>query len=211
MKNLVIMAGGMSQRMGQDKVFLEFEGESFLERVYKNAKVSFDEIFISTDTKEHKEAIKKLPALKGIKDENIILDRHERCGPIGGICSVFESTEISKFAIIPTDVPNADMEVLLTLFEICKEKPCIYKRDDGELEKLVGAYPRQCYKAFKERLEIKRFSIMKALESSGYEAYSKPELININPSLLNSDLEFAFRNINRPEDYKNLIGNKELI
>lgn len=196
----------MSRRMGQDKVFLKYSGGAFLECIYKNALICFDNIFISTDNKEHAKAIKALPGLKDLKEENIILDRYPRCGPIGGICSVFDETQIDKFAIIPTDVPDADMHVLEILFDLCKDRPCIYRLENGELEKLIGAYHRKCYDAFKSKLEAKRFSIIGALEGSGYDSYSKTELINIDPELSETDFDRAFKNINRPEDYRILLN-----
>ena len=176
------MAGGKSSRMGQDKVFLRFGEETFLEYLYRNAQLVFDNIYISTDTKEHAEQIKALPAFQNISDEKIILDAYPRCGPIGGICSVFDLSGMDKFAVVPTDVPCANMGVLAALLMLCHEKPCIFRRDNGYIEPLIGAYDKSCYHNFKGCLEKGKFSIHKALESNGFKTFSAKELIGIEPS-----------------------------
>lgn len=207
MKKLVIMAGGMSRRMGQDKVFLKLNGETFLERIFLNGRHVFSDVFISVDTKEHADEILKLPALKTLKPDNIILDIYPKHGPIGGLVSVFEKTDLDHFAVLPTDVPFADMRVLTTLFECCKDKPCVFKRDNEDLEPLIGAYSRGCYETLKKRLDEDRNSLFKALEIYGYESFYKKDLVKINPELAEVDFEMSFRNINFPEDYKDL-GNQ---
>ena len=104
MKCLVILAGGKSTRMGQDKVFLGIGEESFLERIFRNAVFVFDKIFISTDSEKHKEQIEKL-SCGGDPRMQIILDKFHDCGPMGGLLSVMAETEMEKFAVVPVDVP----------------------------------------------------------------------------------------------------------
>ncbi len=68
MKNLVILAGGKSKRMGTDKVMLKTGGETFVEHLIRAAAGYFDTIYISTDSKEHAEKIMQLPLFRLNKD-----------------------------------------------------------------------------------------------------------------------------------------------
>lgn len=196
--------------MGRDKVFLKLRGKTFLECIFANACCVFDNIVISTDTEEHKTQILKLPEIKKAKVRfEVIADAHERCGPIGGICTAFEMTDMEKFAIIPTDVPFADMQVLGFFYDKCKDKPIIYKRESGEEEPLVGAYCRNCYEVFKSAMDEGNFKMHRVLEEANFETMTKPQMIETVPELESVDFESAFANINRPEDYGRWVGDKD--
>ena len=107
--------------MGQDKVLLETHGRTFIERVFLNALEYFERVIISTDSPGHAEKIKQLPAFADNRPE-IVTDLYEAAGPIGGIRTVFETCDVSRFAIIPVDVPFADMRVLKALYDRCSKK-----------------------------------------------------------------------------------------
>ena len=47
MRTIVILAGGQSRRMGEDKIFLPYRDASFLEHLVKRASDVFDRILIS--------------------------------------------------------------------------------------------------------------------------------------------------------------------
>ncbi len=83
MKNLVILAGGKSQRMGTDKVMLKTDGETFVEHLTRAAAEYFDTIYISTDSKGHAEKIMQLPLFKSDEDFSDIMICGETCVPAG--------------------------------------------------------------------------------------------------------------------------------
>lgn len=201
MKNLVIMAGGKSNRMGTDKVFLEVEGETFLEHLYRRGNEFFDNIYISTNTVEHAHRMMELPGLKAIDKTHYITDEYVDCGPMGGIISVFEKTDLERFAVIPTDVPLADMRVLALLFEHNMGVTCILKGPDDFLEPLIGVYDRSCLAAFRDSLARQSYSIRKALVNCPFKALSFQNLIELNPELAEMNFSQCFTNINYPDDY----------
>ena len=140
MRNLVILAGGKSSRMGRDKVLLKIDGKAFIEHLYEKAAASFDRIIISTDTGEHAQTIKSLPAFVtaagSFRAPEFVTDIYAEKGPMGGIVSVFEATDADKFAIISVDVPHADMQVLAYLFDHCEKSAC-FLRFEGRKENLL--------------------------------------------------------------------------
>ena len=48
----IVLAGGESLRMGQDKAFIEFKGKSFIQRTLDTLKPLFNEIFIIAKKKD---------------------------------------------------------------------------------------------------------------------------------------------------------------
>ena len=187
----------MSSRMGADKVFLDIDGETFLERIFRNAVFVFDKIIISTNTEEHKTRIESL----GL-DTQVVVDKYQGCGPMGGILSVFEECELDKFAVIPVDVPFADMKVLSAMYEIASsEKEAFFLETEKGIEPLIGVYTRSCAEAFRDAIAEGDYKIRKVLQD--VQIVSSDELKK-RPELAVTDFEKSFKNINSKEDYLRL-------
>lgn len=194
MKNLVILAGGKSIRMGKDKVFLHISNETFIERLYLSGRRSFDRVLISTDTKEHADLIRAVLPPEDQEQIEIIIDRYPDRGPLGALCTVFEETDLDCFALIPVDVPNASMDFLLELYEKVDEaKPIVIAASDSEkFEPLIGAYSKKAYALLKEALERGDNKVIRVI-TGHYEAVE-----------LSGEQKKAFRNVNTKTDYKEL-------
>ncbi|MGI6072360.1 MAG: molybdenum cofactor guanylyltransferase [Lachnospiraceae bacterium] len=193
MKNLVILAGGKSSRMGMDKVLLKDNGVTFVERIFANALIYFERIIISTDSREHALVIRKLPFMTG-RNVEIVTDNYEAIGPMGGIISVFEETDVERFAIIPVDVPGADMRVLTRLYDYCTKKACFLKLQGGKPEPLIGAYNRSALPDLKGAMEAGLLKIRMALPFADTDIIGEGKLADFE------NLSCSFRNINTPEE-----------
>ena len=201
MKNLVILAGGKSIRMGKDKAFLHISDETFIERLYESGRKSFDRVLISTDTKEHAALIVSVLPLEEQSKIEIITDRYPDRGPLGALCTIFEETDLDRFAVVPVDVPNASMDFLLELYEkldelataAAKVKPIIIAESDHEkFEPLIGVYDRSAYPLLKEALDRNDNKVIRVI--TGYFEAVK----------LEEEQKKAFRNVNTKTDYKEL-------
>ena len=204
MKTLVILAGGKSSRMGHDKVLLETHGRTFIERVFLNALEYFERVIISTDSPEHAEKVKQLPAFADTEPE-IVTDLYEAAGPIGGIRTVFETCDVSRFAIIPVDVPFADMRVLAALYDRCRKKAVFLKIGDGRPEPLIAAYDRSGYEDVRAAQEAGLNKIRMAIAKEDTDIVTDCELKKQIPVLECLDFEKSFRNCNTPEEYKEML------
>lgn len=204
MKTLVILAGGKSSRMGQDKVLLETHGRTFIERVFLNALEYFERVIISTDSPEHAEKVKQLPAFADTEPE-IVTDLYEAAGPIGGIRTVFETCDVSRFAIIPVDVPFADMRVLEALYDRCMKKAVFLKIGDGRPEPLIAAYDRSGHEDIIAAQDAGLNKIRMVFDKEDTEIITDAQLKDQIPDLERLDFEKAFRNYNTPEEYKEII------
>ena len=123
MKALVILAGGKSSRMGTDKTFLEYNGKTFLQMLLDEANKHFGRVIIAGGNKEH--ALKiyeyiKASGMRASSQPEILEDKYDSIGPMGGIMSVFEQTKLREFAVTAVDCPNASMEVLAHLLDKMK-------------------------------------------------------------------------------------------
>lgn len=195
MKSLAILAGGKSTRMGTDKAFLKIDKATFLERIFADALYCFEKIYISVDTKEHANEIKKI-----IPQANIIIDKYAELGPIGAIATLLEEIDEDKIALVPTDVPEAALDVLSLLIDECDGKACCLKLNE-KIEPLLAVYSKETLPLLKEAINNNEFSLFKVLKNE-YKTLTKLELIKKYPYLKQVDFKKSFRNINCPEDYK---------
>ena len=192
MKCLVILAGGKSTRMGQDKVFLGIGEESFLERIFRNAVFVFDKIFISTDSEEHKEQIEKLGCGSDPRMQ-IVLDKFHECGPMGGLLSVMAETEMEKFAVIPVDVPLAEMKVLDVMYDMMPSgRQALFLKTSGGIEPLIGVYARESEAAFREAMDRGDYKIRRVLTDTSVVSLEDLHM---------TEYDKCFKNINSKEDY----------
>lgn len=200
MNMLVILAGGKSSRMGKDKVFLPLQnGESFLAHLYQNAIDVFDRVLISAGSSAHGDQIRAF-----FPETAIITDRYPEQGPMGGIVSVYEERHPETFAVIPADVPLADMDALAFLYEHCGSDACIYTAEGDRPEPLIAAYGT----AFLEKLSAMRkegnYRIRDAF-SEKTQFFSAADLCLHLHGKEETALQKAFRNINTAEDYRKYI------
>ena len=133
----------------------------------------------------------------------IITDRYPNRGPLGALCTIFEETDLDRFAVIPVDVPNAGMDFLLDLYdrldetaglsEDAKERPIIIAESGNEkYEPLIGVYDRKAYPLLKEALDRNDNKVIRVIEG------------HFDAVKLEEEQKKAFRNVNTKTDYKEL-------
>ena len=219
MKTLVILAGGKSSRMGEDKTFIKYKGKTFLETLLDNAQGLFGRVIISGGSKEHSEEIynylKANNKTCSVLTPEIYADNYDSIGPMGGVLSVFEQAKPDKFALVSVDMPMADLKVLSLLYNSVENsedevthasltKPAVVLADsEGKAIPSAGIYTKAGYDILKESMEKGQYSLFKALgENMGL--LSPARLVRIQPSLGKVDFDAAFKNYNTKEDLKTL-------
>lgn len=203
MKSVVILAGGKSSRMGRDKVLLELDGKTFIERIFFNALECFEHVIISTDSEDHAKAIRELPAFADTSFE-IVTDHYKEAGPAGGICSVFESSDVHRFSIISVDVPFCNMRVLEALYDRCSKKAAYLQIGSGRPEPLIAAYDRSAYAHIKKSLDAGLYKLRMAVPDTEIDIVTDAELKEEFPELAALNFENAFSNFNTPEEYSEM-------
>lgn len=96
----LVLAGGLSSRMGQDKAMLRIDGRTLLERTLAALRAAGAEhVAISGDR------------------AGGIPDRWPAAGPIGGIASAAEGLPDGEWLVVPVDMPRLGNEVLMPLLQ----------------------------------------------------------------------------------------------
>lgn len=106
----LVLAGGLSSRLGQDKVRLRYGGQTLLERAYGLLARVCPQVAVSC---RHRETAAGLPAL---------LDATERVGPLGGILTALEAWG-RPVLVLACDMPWMEEQGLRRLLEARSCRP----------------------------------------------------------------------------------------
>ena len=178
----LVLAGGRSRRMGQDKALLHRDGQSQLQFAMALLEDVTDKSFVSTRKDQTDDAERRqFPQ---------IVDRYEDMGPMAGILSALETHPEVDWLVLACDLPNLDSETLAHL---------IQQRDP---DKAFTAY-RSSYDGLPEPLcAIYRCGSEEAVRSFVAEGIVCPRkmLIRSDTQLLDQANPQALDNINTPED-----------
>ncbi|GAA3509652.1 molybdenum cofactor guanylyltransferase [Aquimarina addita] len=172
----IILAGGKSSRMGQEKGLVKHNGIPFIEHIIRAMETVTDQILIITSQKAYqKYGYKCIP------------DIFTECGPIGGIYSGLSKTSTTHNLILSCDIPFITSFVLENLIHKHRIKYDITYYDNNPL---IGLYNQSVTHKFLQSIEQKQLRLMQLLFNLKVQVLEVTE--QITPLV---------RNINTPEQY----------
>ena len=175
----LVLAGGKSQRMGQDKTQLEYHGKSQLAYSVELLESNLLNTFVSVAQDQQ------------VKNYETIPDKFVDLGAFGAICSAFQHDPNKAWLVLATDLPFVDDKLIQTLLKnrnTSKIATAIKGKSKDFVEPLIAIYEPKAYPALLSYL------------SQGYSCPRKV-LINSNVEIVEVD-DDLIRNINTPEEYK---------
>lgn len=129
----VILAGGKSSRMGRDKAFLEFDGQSLLARQISLAReTGAAEIFISGRTGADYSAF----------NCRVFVDEFPDLGPLAGIASALSIVAEPLLLVLAVDMVNMNTNFLKKLLAHCHNGSGAVPLHQELIEPLAAFYPR---------------------------------------------------------------------
>ena len=181
-----ILAGGDSNRFGENKALFEFEGISLIERMLKLIKPLVRSVNIVTKNERDYQNL----------DVNILVDNHELQTPLAGILRGLEDSD-GWGLFLACDLPNMNEDIIMELLSDLNENlekegiiAVVAKSADDELQPLVACYHSSGIVSLEN--SIKNNQSMKRWLSD-----SKIKIVNF-------EKEEPFININRKEDLSKL-------
>ena len=193
----LVLVGGKSTRMGQDKAELNYFGKpqkeiakellenNNLETFYSVGHFSTS-LEMTNDTKDV-----TLNAVERFQNSRQIPDVFLNLGPFSGICSALQKDPNSAWFVLATDVPFVNEEIIKLLLQHrnpSKVATAIKGKNKDFVEPLITIY------------EPKAYPILLQYLAQGYSCPRK--------MLINSDVEIVeiddaiIRNINTPEEFE---------
>jgi len=146
----LILAGGRSQRMGQDKAFLRVDGTTLLERAIATVRVvAVREVLISGRWDEDY-------ANYGCR---VVHDTLENAGPLAGIERGLRQATGSHLLVLAVDLARMTSDYLAQMRARCEQFSGAIGRLQGQLEPLAAIYPTRCHILAAQGLWYNRLSV----------------------------------------------------
>ena len=178
-----IMAGGKSRRMGQDKAWIELDGEPLIARVAGVLKQVADEVLIVANDPAY--------ASLGLR---VVPDRFPEGGALGGIATGVGAASYDRVLVAACDMPFLSTEVWRLLLDHRYDADVIIPRIGGEYETLHALYSKTCVAPMERALAAGKLRVISFFEEVRVRAVDEAELRVADPTLR------AFTNVNTPEE-----------
>jgi molybdopterin-guanine dinucleotide biosynthesis protein A len=197
-RSAIVLAGGVSSRLGQDKGILEVANKPLIKYVIDAVKSLVDETIVVTSSQDR--IAKYAKAVSA--DVRFAVDACESKGPLIGALTGFESAHGKYALLLPFDMPFVSREVVSLLFELCLNKAAAIPRwPNGQIEPLHAVYQT------KVALEAAKIAVgegkldMRAMieKMRGVRYVSTLVIQQLDPDLR------TFFNINTPLDLKKAV------
>lgn len=182
----VILAGGESRRMGQNKALLEINGERMIETAYRCMAGLFDEVLLVTNTPDIYDFI---PCRK-------IADLYPGKGPLAGIHAALSSCAADRAFVTACDMPGLNPALIRELSGMADAVDVIVPETPGGLEPLHAVYAKSGLPRMERMLRVGELSILTFI------ARAESRVVPL-AAVATKDPDYAsFRNINTPEEYR---------
>lgn len=173
----VIMAGGKSSRMQEDKALLPFGGfNSLCEFQYRKLERLFSKVYVSSKSDKFDFEVE------------IIEDIEEESSPLVALVSIFETLAIEECFVLSVDAPFVDEKIIDELYRNLQGEGVTVATSSRGIEPLCAIYKRGFLKEAKC-----------ALSEGEHRLQTLFERLEVNQVWFKD--EGAFENLNYSEEY----------
>ena len=194
-KSAVILAGGFSNRFGQDKGLMLLAGKPLIKHVLNVLQGIIDETIIVVSSKVQAENLAKVTG----SNVRIVIDANDMQSPLIGALTGFENANGKYSLLLPCDTPLISRDVLLLVLELRTNKNAVVPRwPNGYIEPLQAVYCTKPAAEAAKRILNTRKADMRSMvnELRGVRYISTLVLQQLDRKLS------TFFNINTPLDLK---------
>lgn len=181
-----ILAGGRSQRMGQDKAFLELGGRTLLDRAIEIAQFVAPTVRIVA------------PQEKFLTIARTVEDVYADCGPLGGVHAALACTSTELNLVLAVDLPFVEPEFLSYLVAQATQVTALVTVPEAAkgLQPLCAVYRRDFRDPAENALRKKKNKIDALFSGVETRVITEPEITRMGFS------SRMFQNLNTPEEFE---------
>jgi molybdopterin-guanine dinucleotide biosynthesis protein A len=184
-----IMAGGKSKRMGQDKAWIELDGEPLIKRVADVLRQVADEVIVVANDPRY--------ALLGLR---VVPDKYPAGGALGGIATGVGAATHDTVLVAACDMPFLSAEMWRAILAHRGEADVVIPRVGGEYETLHALYTKACVPHMARSVAENRLRVISFFDQVRVLALEEAELRAVDPTLR------SFTNVNTPEELASALG-----
>jgi molybdopterin-guanine dinucleotide biosynthesis protein A len=183
--SLVILAGGLSRRMGRDKAALPAGDGTLIEHLARRLAPVVDETIIAGGSTR-----------LNLADVRVVDDHYAGLGPLAGMHAGFSAARHRHVWVVGCDLPDVEPAMGALLRGLAGDYEAVVPRIDLEPQGVCALYERALASRIEALLDAGERSIKALLAASTVRYVAPEELRAVDPELR------SFRNINTPADYE---------
>jgi len=183
--SLVILAGGLSRRMGHDKATLPAGDGTLIEHLARRLGAVVDEIIIAGG-----------PVHASTEGARVVADHQPGLGPLAGMLAGLAAANARYVWVVGCDLPDVVPALGSLLIALAGDNEAVVPRPHVEPEGVCALYVRELVPRIAALLTSGERSVKSLLDRSTVRYVAADELRTVDPDLR------SFRNINTPADYK---------
>lgn len=184
----VILAGGMSRRLGRNKALEPFEGEPLIRRVIARMRQVGESLIVVVNDPERAAEL-DLP-----DDVTAAVDRYPGKGSLGGILTGLVTAQTEWSAFCACDMPFLNTQLYRRLLSLRDGYDAIVPVVDGRPEPTHALYSRVCIEPIRERIIADDLKISSFFEEVRVRLVPEEQIRDLDPDLL------SFFNVNTQQD-----------
>ncbi|GAB3551815.1 NTP transferase domain-containing protein [Spirosoma fluminis] len=176
--NGLILIGGRSSRMGQDKATLHYHGKPQRDYLADLLRPYCERVYWSVNADQAHE-------LAGA-EQPCIVDAFDVASPLNGILSAFQQAPERAWLVVPCDMPlltSQSLDALVAGRNPAKLATVFYDTDGREPEPLLGIYEPQFWPILQAAVAQGEYSPRRLLQRNNVQMLNVPdsrELTNVN-------------------------------
>jgi len=185
----VVLAGGQSRRLGQDKASALLGGVPLLQHVLDRLNG------VATDISVVCRPGQVLPALDG-KEVTSVFDRYAGAGPLGGLYAGLETALYQRVIALGCDTPFVSPALLRRLLERISDHDAAVPVVCGQPQPLCAVYTKAALRPARARIEAGKLRLTDLLDDLDTYLMVEAEWRPIDPEGL------SFTNLNTAADFE---------
>jgi len=183
--SLVILAGGLSRRMGRDKAALPAGDGTLIEHIARRLAPVVEETIVAGASGRHH-----------LRGTTMVDDRYPGLGPLAGIHAGLLVARSPLVWVVGCDLPDVDPGLAALLCGLAGEVDAVVPRLDSEPQGVCAVYDRGLAPRIERLLAAGERRLKMLLAASKVRYVTPDELRPVDPELR------SFRNINTPAEYR---------
>lgn len=149
----IILCGGKSSRMGEDKGLIKYNNKHLIEYPLAILKELTSEIYLSTSNPEYMAF-----------GYPLISDKINGIGPIGGIYSTLLNLHTTDYFFISCDTPNVSIKIANQILDQApKYEIVVPQTSDNHIHPLFGYYSFEILGSIQKQLENNNYKMLDLL------------------------------------------------
>ena len=184
----IVLAGGISRRLGRDKAVESIGGEPLISRVISRLSHLTDQTIVVVNTPERASA---LPLPESVK---VAVDVYPDKGSLGGIFTGLSAADGEWGIVVACDMPFLNLDLFRHMLSFCDGFDAVVPVLNDYPEPTHAIYSKVCLPHIERRLKADELKIDRFFGDVRVKLVSQPEVERLDPDCL------SFFNINTQED-----------